>query len=92
VETTLYFVTREAITNAVKHARAHGILVVLSEDERTVSVVISDDGRGGADPSGAGLSGLARRVLALDGTFTVAGSEGGGTRVCATLPKQPPCG
>jgi signal transduction histidine kinase len=92
VETALYFVTREAITNAVKHARAHGILVVLSENERTVSVVISDDGQGGADPSGAGLSGLARRVLALDGTFEVTGSEGGGTRVCATLPKQPPCG
>ncbi|MGN9781037.1 sensor histidine kinase [Nonomuraea sp. ZG12] len=92
VETALYFVTREAITNAVKHAQAHDILVVLTEDERTVSVVISDDGRGGADPAGAGLSGLARRVLALDGVFEVTGSEGGGTRVRATLPRQAPCG
>jgi signal transduction histidine kinase len=92
VETALYFVAREAITNAVKHAGAHDILVVLSEDERTVRVVISDDGAGGADPSGGGLSGLARRVLALDGTFEVGAGQDGGTRVCATLPKEPPCG
>ncbi|MEV0822103.1 sensor histidine kinase [Nonomuraea rubra] len=92
IETALYFVAREAITNAVKHAGAHDILVVLSEDERTVSVAISDDGKGGADPSGGGLSGLARRVLALDGTFTVDSPPGGPTRVAATLPKAPPCG
>ncbi|WP_346433502.1 sensor histidine kinase [Nonomuraea composti] len=92
IETALYFVAREAITNAVKHAGAHDILVVLTEDERTVSVAISDDGGGGADPSGGGLSGLARRVLALDGTFTVDSPPGGPTRVTATLPKAPPCG
>ncbi|MGP4095452.1 sensor histidine kinase [Nonomuraea sp. KM90] len=92
VETALYFVAREAITNAVKHAGAHDILVVLSEDERTVSVAISDDGVGGADPSGGGLSGLARRVQALDGTFTVDSAPGGPTRITATLPKAPPCG
>ncbi|GAA3652064.1 hypothetical protein GCM10022224_013660 [Nonomuraea antimicrobica] len=92
VETALYFVAREALTNAVKHAAARDILVVLSEDERTVSVAISDDGKGGADPSGGGLSGLARRVLALDGTFTVDSPPGGPTRIGATLPKAPPCG
>lgn len=92
VETALYFVAREAITNAIKHAGAHDILVVLSEDERTVSVAISDDGGGGADPAGGGLSGLARRVLALDGTFTVDSAPGGPTRIAATLPKVPPCG
>ncbi|MEV0612475.1 histidine kinase [Nonomuraea sp. NPDC050404] len=91
IETALYFVAREAITNAVKHAGAHDILVVLSEDERTVSVAISDDGKGGADPAGGGLSGLARRVLALDGTFTVDSAPGGPTRIAATLPKAPPC-
>ncbi|MFC4120752.1 sensor histidine kinase [Nonomuraea zeae] len=91
-ETALYFVAREAITNAVKHAAARDILVVLSEDERTVSVAISDDGEGGADPAGGGLSGLARRVLALDGEFTVDSPAGGPTRVAATLPKAPPCG
>ncbi|MGN9842080.1 sensor histidine kinase [Nonomuraea sp. H19] len=91
IETALYFAAREAITNAVKHAGAHDILVVLSEDERTVSVAISDDGKGGADPSGGGLSGLARRVLALDGEFIVDSPPGGPTRIAATLPKAPPC-
>ncbi|MCF6468795.1 two-component sensor histidine kinase [Nonomuraea sp. MG754425] len=92
IETALYFVAREAITNAVKHAGAHDILVVLTEDDSRVSVEISDDGEGGADPSGGGLSGLARRVLALDGTFTVDSAPGGPTRIAATLPKAPPCG
>ncbi|MEV0592416.1 sensor histidine kinase [Nonomuraea cavernae] len=92
LETALYFVTREAITNAVKHAEARDILVVLEEDEREVRVTISDDGRGGADPAGGGLSGLARRVLALDGGFEVGPATGGGTRVHAWLPKQAPCG
>lgn len=91
VETALYFTAREAITNAIKHAGARDILVMLTEDERTVSVAISDDGRGGADPSGGGLSGLARRVLALDGVFTVDSPEGGPTKIVATLPKGTPC-
>ncbi|GAA3160427.1 hypothetical protein GCM10010466_59140 [Planomonospora alba] len=91
VETALYFVAREAITNAVKHAGARDILVVLTEDERTVSVTVSDDGTGGADPSGGGLSGLARRVLALDGVFTVDSPDGGPTKITATLPKETPC-
>ncbi|GAA3100396.1 ATPase [Streptosporangium carneum] len=91
IETALYFVAREAITNAVKHAAAHDILVVLTEDERTVSVEISDDGEGGADLSGGGLSGLARRVLALDGKFAVHSPRGGPTRVSATLPRVAPC-
>ncbi|MFI6815790.1 sensor histidine kinase [Nonomuraea sp. NPDC050328] len=92
VETALYFVAREAITNAIKHAGAGDILVVVSEDERTVSVEISDDGRGGADPAGGGLSGLERRVLALDGRFTVQSPPGGPTRIAAALPKAAPCG
>ncbi|MEU8246116.1 histidine kinase [Nonomuraea sp. NPDC048916] len=92
VETALYFVAREAITNTVKHAGARDILVVLEEDEREVRVTVSDDGRGGADPAGGGLSGLARRVHALDGRFEAGPAPGGGTRVHASLPKQAPCG
>ncbi|MDA0636226.1 histidine kinase [Nonomuraea sp. MCN248] len=91
VETALYFVAREAITNAVKHARARDILVVIGEDGKAVRVDVSDDGAGGADPSGGGLAGLARRVFALDGTFEVVSPAGGGTRVSATLPREPPC-
>ncbi|WP_242454442.1 sensor histidine kinase [Bailinhaonella thermotolerans] len=91
VETVLYFAAREAVTNAVKHARARDILIVLTEDERTVRMVVSDDGAGGADPAGGGLSGLARRVEALDGVFEVSSPPGGGTRVSVTLPREPSC-
>ncbi len=87
IETAVYFVAREAIANAAKHAGAGGVLVVLSEDEHAVTVEISDDGRGGADPAGGGLSGLERRVLALDGAFEVDSPPGGPTRVTATLPR-----
>ncbi|SEN46372.1 sensor histidine kinase [Nonomuraea pusilla] len=92
IETALYFVVREAISNAIKHAGARDILVVMEEHEQVVSVAVSDDGAGGADPSGGGLSGLARRVRALDGVFTVDSPPGGPTRIAATLPKEVPCG
>ncbi|MEU4539124.1 histidine kinase [Streptosporangium sp. NPDC023825] len=98
IETAVYFVAREAIANAAKHAGAGGVLVVLSEDEHAMTVEISDDGRGGADPAGGGLSGLERRVLALDGAFEVDSPPGGPTRVTATLPRggserpEPSCG
>jgi signal transduction histidine kinase len=86
IETAVYFVAREAITNATKHAGAREILVELRRDEEAVVVTISDDGRGGADPAGGGLSGLARRVRALDGSFEVDSPVGGPTKVTARLP------
>ncbi|MFF5262955.1 sensor histidine kinase [Actinomadura viridis] len=51
-----------------------------------IGVRIEDDGGGGADPAGGGLSGLARRVAALDGTFTVDSPPGGPTVIAAELP------
>jgi signal transduction histidine kinase len=47
---------------------------------------VSDDGRGGADPAGGGLTGLRRRVEALDGTLAVTSPPGGPTSVRAELP------
>jgi Putative sensor len=47
---------------------------------------VADDGRGGADPQGAGLLGLARRVAALDGALTIVSPSGGGTTLHAELP------
>ncbi|WP_242676011.1 sensor histidine kinase [Streptosporangium minutum] len=85
-ETAVYFVAREAITNANKHAGARTITVDLRAEEGEVIVTISDDGRGGASPGGGGLSGLSRRVRALDGTFAVDSPPGGPTKVTARLP------
>lgn len=88
VEIAIYFVVREAITNAVKHARASEVVVELGEDpsREVLTVEVCDDGRGGADPHGGGLLGLARRVAALDGTLEVHSPPGGPTIVTARVP------
>jgi signal transduction histidine kinase len=49
-------------------------------------VTVADDGAGGADPTGSGLSGLARRVAAVDGRFSVRSPAGGPAVVEASLP------
>ncbi|MBB2912576.1 signal transduction histidine kinase [Streptosporangium becharense] len=86
IETAAYFMVREAITNANKHAGASAITVGLRREGDEAVVTVSDDGRGGADGNGGGLSGLARRVRALDGTFAVDSPPGGPTTVTARLP------
>jgi signal transduction histidine kinase len=86
VATAVYFVAREALTNAAKHSGADGIILDLNTTEEQVELVVSDDGRGGADPEGGGLTGLARRVAAFDGVLTVDSPPGGPTTVRAVLP------
>ncbi|MBR8743289.1 sensor histidine kinase [Nocardiopsis sp. MG754419] len=86
VATAVYFVAREALTNAAKHAEADGVVLDLATHEDRWELVVSDDGRGGADPAGGGLTGLARRVAALDGTLTVDSPDGGPTTVRAVVP------
>ncbi|MGM1064277.1 sensor histidine kinase [Saccharothrix sp. Mg75] len=86
VETAVYFVVCEAVTNAAKHSGATMIDVDISEDGGAVRVRVVDDGAGGADPAGGGLAGLSRRVLALDGRFSVTSPAGGPTAVEASIP------
>lgn len=86
VRTAAYFVVSEAVTNAAKHARAGRVVVEVAPGQNAVVVTIDDDGTGGADPSGSGLAGLARRVAALDGRFRVHSPPGGPTTVVAELP------
>ncbi|MEV0387804.1 histidine kinase [Nonomuraea sp. NPDC050643] len=86
VETAAYFVVCEAVTNAAKHAGAALITVEVDEEDGTVVVRVRDDGAGGARADGGGLSGLARRVAALDGRFTLDSPAGGPTTVTAVLP------
>ncbi|MBO2451165.1 sensor histidine kinase [Actinomadura barringtoniae] len=86
VETAAYFVVCEAVNNAGKHSGARLVTVRIGGDERMIDVRIEDDGTGGADPSGGGLAGLARRVAALDGTFGVDSPPGGPTVITAGLP------
>jgi len=86
VETVAYFVVCEAVTNAVKHAGAAAIDVTVHRTGDELHVRVGDDGGGGADPAGGGLTGLARRVSALDGRLTVRSPAGGPTTVAAVLP------
>jgi signal transduction histidine kinase len=87
VEAGAYFVVAESITNTVKHAHASRIEVRLARAPGALHIEIEDDGRGGADPAaGTGLRGLADRIEALGGRFTVADRDGGGTIVSVQLP------
>jgi signal transduction histidine kinase len=86
VETAAYFVVAESLANAAKHADATAVDIAIGRVGATLIVEIRDDGVGGADASGSGLTGLARRVQALDGTLDVSSPAGGPTRIRAVMP------
>jgi signal transduction histidine kinase len=85
-EAAAYFVCSEALANVAKHARASAVGLCVSAANGFLTVEVTDDGVGGADPGGSGLRGLADRVDALGGSLTVTSPPGGGTRVVAELP------
>jgi signal transduction histidine kinase len=90
VEIAAYFVVSEALTNVAKYAQASAAEVSVRRVDDVVRIEIADDGVGGADASrGSGLSGLADRVSALDGTIAIASPPGGGTRVHVEIPCVP---
>jgi signal transduction histidine kinase len=86
LETAAYFVVAEALTNVAKHApdATAQVRIVLDDDRLLVSV--ADDGPGGADPNGGGLTGLRGRVEALDGELSVVSVPRAGTTISAELP------
>ena len=87
VEATAYFVISEALTNAVKHARAARAEVTARLQDGELRIDICDDGIGGArSEHGTGLGGLEDRVSALAGRLALESPPGEGTRVCAQLP------
>ncbi len=100
-EITAYFVIAEALANVAKHSGASGASVSVRHERdesaahpgrNLLAVEVVDDGRGGADPSGTGLAGLADRASVLDGRLTVESPAGGPTRVRAELPWGSPRG
>jgi len=86
VEAAAYFVVAEALTNANKHSGATKVTVRVLRLGPVLRVSVADDGAGGADREGQGLSGLRRRVEALDGVMAVASPPGGGTVIDVELP------
>ena len=87
VEGIAYFVVAEAITNVNKHARARTATITVSEIEGVLRVLVQDDGDGGARTEpGGGLAGLADRIAAVDGSFSVTSPAGGPTWIEARIP------
>jgi signal transduction histidine kinase len=86
IEAIAYFVVSEALANATKHAKATAVHVTARRTERSLWVVVEDDGVGGADPSGSGLTGLADRVGGVDGSLQIQSPVGGPTVVTVELP------
>ena len=97
VETALFRVAQEALTNVRKHARADRVHVALEFHDQAVRLEVRDWGRGfasesmtdGADPSEkVGLSSMSERVALLGGRFEIHSEPGAGTVVVAEVPLQ----
>jgi signal transduction histidine kinase len=87
VEAAAYFVACEAITNAVKHASPTHVQVRAKRENGALSLVVGDDGVGGARiGGGSGLQGLLDRVEAHGGTLQLHSPPGRGTRIEVELP------
>ncbi len=86
VENATWFVVSEALANAAKHSGAARVLVSVGCIEDRLIIEVVDDGVGGASADGGGLTGLRKRVEALDGTLAVSSPGGGPTAIRAELP------
>ncbi|MCW6003398.1 sensor domain-containing protein [Micromonospora sp. CPCC 205371] len=87
VESAAYFAVAEALTNMVRHSRAHTGAVRIRYVHGTLAMTVTDDGAGGADPSaGTGLHGIERRLAAFDGTMALSSPPGGPTVITMELP------
>jgi signal transduction histidine kinase len=87
IESAAYFVASEALTNAAKHSHGSEVRIRACEAGHSLTVEVADDGIGGANTAGgSGLRGLADRVEALGGRFTVSSPPGRGTTLRAEIP------
>jgi len=90
IETAIYRIVQEALTNVVKHSRAQRVSVLVTRTDDRIKAVIEDDGQG-FDPGagmgdGVGLIGMRERIELLDGTLAVESSERSGTTVAVEVP------
>jgi signal transduction histidine kinase len=89
VESTIYRMVQEALTNVAKHAAATRLEIELLMKGDAVSIEVRDDGRG-FDPAhpadGFGLVGIRERVTLVDGEVTITSAEGQGTVIRAVIP------
>lgn len=95
VETALYRIMQEALTNTARHAKAHKVKITMKEDSQAIHVLIRDDGTGfdvdGVMRSpyqdrGLGLVGMNERAVLLNGALNIASEVGHGTTIKAEIP------
>jgi signal transduction histidine kinase len=96
IESMLYRITQEALTNIAKHAGAENISVLLERRNDHVSLIIEDDGRGFdsdkafIEQKGLGLVGMRERAILIGGTLEIDSVPGRGTTIVAriTVPQE----
>ncbi|WP_129675313.1 chemotaxis protein CheB [Candidatus Chloroploca sp. Khr17] len=95
VETTIYRLVQEGLTNVLKHAKASEVSIIIERDADRVRVIIEDDGLGFNIPANwdtlvgtqqLGLIGMRERVKLLGGNMTIESEPGSGTRIFALIP------
>jgi signal transduction histidine kinase len=90
VETALYRIIQEALTNVVKHSGASRVSVLLTERDHGVAAMVEDDGMGfeteAARDDGLGLVGMRERIGLVGGRLHVESSAGAGTTIVAEVP------
>jgi signal transduction histidine kinase len=92
VETALYRIVQEALTNVVKHANARNVSIVVTRRDGSVSALVEDDGRGFSPNEtagdGLGLTGMRERMSLLRGSLRIESAPGSGTTLVAEVPLQ----
>ncbi len=89
VETALYRIVQESLTNVIKHARARHVSIALTRMEGFVTAIVEDDGQGfdpEADGGGFGLIAMRERLALLGGRLRIESSPGAGTTIAADVP------
>jgi signal transduction histidine kinase len=90
VETALYRIVQESLTNVVKHARARRVSILLARKGGTVKAVVEDDGQGFDEArqagDGYGLVGMRERLALLGGRLEVESGRDAGTTIAAEVP------
>ena len=90
IETTLFRIGQEAISNIARHAEANSVSIALEFAESRIGLEVEDNGQGfnlSESPNGSfGVLGMKERAALLDGTFAIDSQPGNGTRLAVTIP------
>jgi PAS domain S-box-containing protein len=98
IESTIYRIVQEALTNVIRHAEATRVSLLIERRANHVTVIIEDNGRGfGAEtvpgdirPKRLGLLGMSERAALVDGNLSIESNPGEGTTVFVRIPLPPP--